>query len=83
MVEYSELGIGNTTKHYGQTYVVMNDGTLYGHLDHQSNKNQSAFLFGAMDMTERTPKAWFNYCMTLEKAGTINYVWLFPYYCCR
>jgi len=71
-VEYPKLGIGNTTKHDGQTYVVMNDGKLYGHLDYQSNKNKSASLSSAMDMTEWTPKGWFNYCMMLEKAGTIN-----------
>jgi len=80
-VEYPTIRTGNTTKHAGQTYVVMNDGTLYGHLDHQLNKYKSAFLSGALDMTEWTPKAWFNYCMTREKARTINRVWMFPYYC--
>ena len=79
-VEYPAIGTGNTTKHDGQTYVIMNDGTLYGHLDHQSNKNKSAFLSGALDMTEWTPKAWFNYYMTMEKAGIINRVWMFQYY---
>ena len=33
-VEYPAIGTGNTKKHAGQTYMVMNDGTLYGHLDH-------------------------------------------------
>ena len=80
MVEYPELSVGNTIKHDGQTYVFINNGTLYGYLDLQSNKNKSVFLSGAMDMTELTPKAWFNYCMTMEKAGTINYVYIFPYY---
>ena len=61
----------------------MNDSTLYGHLDHQSNMNKSAFPSGALDMTEWTLKVWFNYCLPMEKAGTINYVWIFPYYCQR
>ena len=33
-VEYPALGLGNTTKHDGQTYLIMNDGTLFSHLDH-------------------------------------------------
>ena len=51
-VEYPAVGNGNTTKHECQTYVIMGDGTLYGHLDYQSNKNKSAFLTGALEMTE-------------------------------
>ena len=82
-VEYPELKNGNTNTHAGKTYVDMYDGTLYGHLDRQLNKNKSAFLSSAMDMIEWTPKAWFKYCMTFEKAGTINRVWLFPYYSLR
>ena len=39
-VEYPALGTGNTTKHDGQTYLIINDGTLFGHLDHQSTKNK-------------------------------------------
>ena len=61
----------------------MNDGTLFGHLDHQSTKNKTGFITGAPDMTEWTPKGWFKFCMTMEKAGTINQVWIFPYYCRR
>ena len=82
-VEYPAIGTGNTTKHDGQTYVIMSDGTLYGHLDYQSNKNKSAFLSGALEMTEWTPKAWYNFCMMMENAGTINQVCIFPYYCQR
>ena len=33
-VEYPAIGTGNTTKHECQTYVIMSDGTLYGHLDY-------------------------------------------------
>ena len=42
-VEYPAIGTGNTTKYDGQTYVIMSDGTLYGHLDYQSNKNKLVF----------------------------------------
>ena len=73
-VEYPALELGNTTKHHGQTYLIMNDGTLFGHLDHQSTKNKTGFITGAPDMTEWTPKGWFKFCMTMEKAGTINQV---------
>ena len=34
-VEYPALETGNTTKHDGQTYLIMNGGTLFGHVDHQ------------------------------------------------
>ena len=82
-VEYPALGLGNTTKHEGQTYLCMNDGSLFGHLDYQTNKHKSAFLAGAPDMTEWTPKGFYHLCMTMEKAGAINRVWIFPYYCRR
>ena len=72
MVEYLATEAGDTTKHDGQTYMIMSDGTLYGQLNYQSNKNKSTFLTGALDMTEWTPKAWFNFCMTMKKTGTIN-----------
>ena len=52
-VEYPALGLGNTTKHEGQTYLCMIDGSLFGHLDYQTNKHKSAFLAGAPDMTSR------------------------------
>ena len=29
-------------------------------------------------MTELTPKGWFEFCMMMEKAGTINQVWISP-----
>ena len=61
----------------------MNDGTLFGHLDYQSTKNKTVFITGAPDMTEWTPKGWFKYCMTMEKAGAINRVQIFSYYCQR
>ena len=54
-VEYPKDGNGNTTKYTEQTYLSMNDGTLYDHLQHQSNKHKSAFLTGAMDIIEWTP----------------------------
>ena len=79
-IKYPALGTGNTTKHDGQTYLIMNDGTLYGHLYYQSTKNKTAFITGAPGMTEWTPKGWFNFCMMMEKAGTINRFWIFPYY---
>ena len=47
-VEYPALGTDNTTKHDGQTYLIMNDGALYGHLDYQSTKNKTAFITGAL-----------------------------------
>ena len=34
-------------------------------------------------MTEWTPRGFYNLCMTMEKAGAINRVWMFPYYCRR
>lgn len=80
MVEYPELGIGNKTKHTGQTYLIMNDSILFGHLQHQSYKYKSAFLTSVMDMTEYSPKGWFCYYMILKKTVTINHVWLFPHY---
>ena len=82
-MEYPALGTGNTTKHDGQTYLIMNDGTLFSHLDHQSTKNKTAFITGAPDMTGWMPKGWFEFCLTMEKAGAINQVWIFPYYCQR
>ena len=51
-VEYPALNTGNTTKYDGQTYLIMNDGTLFGYLDHQLAKNKTAFITGAPDMTE-------------------------------
>ena len=33
-VEYPTLGTGNTAKYDGQTYLIMNDGTLYDLLDY-------------------------------------------------
>ena len=71
-VEYPTIGSGSITKHDGQTYVIMGDSSLYCQFSYQSNKNKSAFLTGALDMSKWTPKAWFNYCTTMEKAGTIN-----------
>ena len=47
-VEYHALGTGNTTKDDGQIYLIMNDGTQFGHLDHQSTKNNTAFITGAL-----------------------------------
>ena len=58
----------------------MSDGTLYGHLYYQLTKNKTTFITGAPDMTEWPPKGCVNFCMTVEKAGTINQVWTFPYY---
>ena len=40
MVEYPDLGNGNTTKHDGQTYVTMSDGTLS--FDHGDAENMAA-----------------------------------------
>ena len=34
-------------------------------------------------MTEWSPKEWFEFYPTMEKAGAINQVWIFPYYCQR
>ena len=79
-VEYLALGTGNTTKHDGQTYMIMSDGTLYGHFYYQLTKNKSIFLTGAPKMTEWNPKACFKFCMMMEKDETINRVWIFPYY---
>ena len=81
-VEYP-ANVGNTTKHEGQTYLCMIDGSIFGHLDYQNNKHKSAFLAGAPDMTEWTPRGFYHLCMTMEKAGAINQVWIFPYYCRR
>ena len=50
----------------------MSDGTINDHLDYQPNRNKSDFLTGAPEMTEWNPKAWFKFCMMMEKAGTIN-----------
>ena len=36
-VEYPALGTSNTSNYDGQTYVIMSDGTINGHLDYQSN----------------------------------------------
>ena len=74
IIEYPKKGIGNTTKHDGQTYLCMLDGSIFGHLDYQNNKHTSAFLTGAPDMTEWTPKGFYHLCMTMEKAGAINRV---------
>ena len=82
-VEYSAFGTGNTTRHDDQTYLIMNDGTLFDHLDHQSTKNKTAFITGAPDMIEWTLKGWFEFYLTMEKSGTINKVLIFPYYCRR
>ena len=46
-VEYTALGTGNTTRYDGQIYFIMNDGTLYGHLDYQLTKTKTAFITGA------------------------------------
>ena len=51
-VEYPMLGLRNTSKHTGQTYLIIQDGTLYGHLQYQSNKHKVTFPTGAMPMTE-------------------------------
>ena len=82
-VEYPALGTGNTIKHEGQTYLIMNDGSLFGHLDHQSTKNKTAFITGAPNMNDWTSKGWFEFCMAMETAASINRVWIFPYYCRR
>ena len=81
--EYSFLGTGNTTKHDGYIYLIMNEGTLFSHLDHQLTKNKTAFITGAPDITEWTPKRWFEFCLAMEEAGAISRVWIFPYYCQR
>ena len=70
-IKYPSL-ISNTTKHEGQTYLCMNDGSLFSHLDYQTNKQKSVFLAGAPNMTKWTPKGFYNLCMTMEKAGAIN-----------
>ena len=44
-------------------------------------KNIFSFLSSSMDLSKWTPKAWFSYCMTMEKAITIIWVLIFPYYC--
>mmetsp|Transcript_8302 Transcript_8302/g.9666 ORF Transcript_8302/g.9666 Transcript_8302/m.9666 type:complete len:108 (+) Transcript_8302:165-488(+) len=62
-VEYPALGLGNTTKHEDQTYLCMIDGSIWGHLDYQNNKQKSAFLNGAPDMTKWTPKGFYHLCM--------------------
>ena len=77
------LGAGNTTKHEGQTYLCMSDGSFFGHLDYQTSKYKSVFLAGAPNMTSWTPKGFYHLCMTMEKAGAINQVWIFSYYCRR
>ena len=59
-VEYPAIGTGNTTMHDGQTYLCMLDGSIFGHLDYQNNKHKSAFLAGAPDMTEWTPRGFYN-----------------------
>ena len=82
-VKYLALGLGNTTKHKDQTYLITNDGSLFRHLDHQSTKNKAAFVTGASDIDDWTPKRFFNFCITMEKAGAINRVWIFPYLCRR
>ena len=56
----------------------MLDGSIFGHLDYQNNKHTSAFLAGAPDMTEWTPTGFYLLCMTMEKSGAINRVWIFP-----
>mmetsp|Transcript_12788 Transcript_12788/g.12598 ORF Transcript_12788/g.12598 Transcript_12788/m.12598 type:complete len:99 (-) Transcript_12788:112-408(-) len=61
----------------------MSDDSLFGHLDYQTNKHKSALLAGAPDMTEWTHKGFYHLCMTMEKTGAINRVWIFPYYCQR
>ena len=61
----------------------MLDGSIFGHLDYQNNKYRSAFFAGAPDMIEWTPKGFYHLCMTMEKAGAINQVWIFPYHCRR
>ena len=50
----------------------MNDGSLFVHLDYQTNKHKSAFPAGAPDMTSWTPKGFYHLSMTIEKAGAIN-----------
>ena len=83
MVEYPELGAGNTTVHAGQTYLCMIDGSIYCHLDYQNNKHKSAFLAGATLMTEYTPRGFHGMCMIMEKAGAINRIWIHPFLCRR
>ena len=56
----------------------MNDGTLYGHLQYQSNKHKSAFLTSAMAVIDWSPKGWVCYCVMLDKVATTNRVWLVP-----
>ena len=48
LVLYHTLNSGNTTKHDGQTYLIMNDGTLSGHLDYQLTKNKTVFITGPL-----------------------------------
>ena len=83
MIEYPEIGNGNTTKHDAQTYLCMLDGSIFGHLDYQNNKHKSAFLAGAPHMIEWTPKGFYHMCLTMEKAGAINRVWIHPFLCQR
>jgi hypothetical protein len=78
-VEYPEVGVGADKP--GQTYLIMKDGTLFGHLAHQGQKQKLAFVQSAMPMTEWSPKEWFRYCMMMERAAAINRIWLHTYYC--
>lgn len=50
------IGGTNTTKYLGQTYLIIKDSTLYGHLLYQTAKHKLAFIIGAMSMTEWTSK---------------------------
>ena len=56
----------------------MSDCSFFGHLDYQTNKHMSAYLAGAPDMISWTPKGFYHLCMTMEKAGAINRVWISP-----
>ena len=71
-VQYpSIVTAANTTKHEGQTYLVMSDGSTWGHLDYQSNKHKTAFLASAPDMSEYTPRGFYNMCMTMELNNSV------------
>ena len=83
MIEYPEIGNGNTTAHDGQTYLCMIDGSIFGHLDYQNNRHKSTFLAGAPGMTKYTPKRFYDMCIIMEMAGAINRVWIHSFLCRR
>lgn len=70
--EYPFLGTGNTTKHDDHTYLIMNDDTLFSHLDHELTKIKTAFITSTPDITEWTTKRWFEFILTMEKTGAIS-----------